>query len=125
LRVIKKKKTEHQGGCGLSITCSGKVDVRLPGKMHSNAHGARPVHRIIAMIKWIRIRRLSIKNSLSLCELTITCPKNRLASFETQDGEVVAKATHVSQSGQIMALAYLLTRLRCGSHGSHGTASNL
>ena len=40
-------------------TCHRKVDVRLPGK------GARPVHLIITMIKWIRTRRLPIKNSLS------------------------------------------------------------
>ena len=31
----------------------------------SNSDGARPVHLIITMIKWIRTRRLSIKNSLS------------------------------------------------------------
>ena len=43
----------------------GKVDVRLPGKGNSNFHGARPVHQIITMIKWIRTSRLSIKNSLS------------------------------------------------------------
>ena len=42
-----------------------KVDVRLPGKGDSNSHGARPVHLIITMIKWIRTRRLSIKISLS------------------------------------------------------------
>ena len=36
-------------------------------KGNSNSHGARPVHLIIAMIKWIRTSRLSIKNSLSLC----------------------------------------------------------
>ena len=43
-----------------------KVDVRLPGKGNSNSHGARPVHLIITMIKWIRTSRLSIKNSLSI-----------------------------------------------------------
>ena len=44
-----------------------KVDVRLPGKGNSNSHGARPVHLIITMIKWIRTSRLSIKTlSLSL-----------------------------------------------------------
>jgi len=43
-----------------------KVDVRLPGKGNSNSHGARPVHLIITMIKWIRNSRLSIKNSLSM-----------------------------------------------------------
>ena len=43
-----------------------KVDIRLPGKGNSNSHGARLVHLIISMIKWIRTSRLSIKNSLSL-----------------------------------------------------------
>ena len=42
-----------------------KVDVRLPGKGNSNSHGARPVHLIITMVKWIRTSRLPIKNSLS------------------------------------------------------------
>ena len=40
------------------------MDVRLPGNGNSNAHGARPVHLIITMIKWIQTSRLSIKNSL-------------------------------------------------------------
>ena len=35
-----------------------KVDVRLPGK--GNSHGARPVHLIITMIKWIRTSRLAM-----------------------------------------------------------------
>jgi len=38
-----------------------RVDVRLPGKGNLNSHGARPVHLIITMIKWIRTSRLSIK----------------------------------------------------------------
>jgi len=42
-----------------------KVVVRLPGKGNTNSHGARPVHLIITMIKWIQTSRLSIKNSLS------------------------------------------------------------
>ena len=73
------------GRCPLSIFCSrGTPPVeptnsesintlllagarrRLPGKGNSNSHGARPVHLIITMIKWIRTSRLSIKNSLSL-----------------------------------------------------------
>ena len=45
--------------------CNLKVDVRLPGKGISNSHGARPVHLIITMMKWIRISRLSAKKSLS------------------------------------------------------------
>ena len=43
-----------------------KVDVRLPGKVNSDSHGARPVHLIITMIKWIRTIRLSMKKSLSV-----------------------------------------------------------
>ena len=43
---------------------SGKVDARLPGKGNSKSHGARPIHFIITMIKWIRTSRLSTKNSL-------------------------------------------------------------
>jgi len=42
-----------------------KVDVRLPGKGDSNSHGARPVHLIITVLKWIQTSRLSIKISLS------------------------------------------------------------
>ena len=41
-----------------------KVDVRLPEKEHSNSYGAKPVHPIIRMIKWIRTSRWPIKNSL-------------------------------------------------------------
>ena len=52
-----------------------KVDVRLPGKGNSNSHGARPVHLMIRMIKWIRISRLSIKSSLSLrCKVGASSP---------------------------------------------------
>jgi hypothetical protein len=42
-----------------------KVDIRLPGKGNLDSHGARPVHQIISMIKWIRTSRFSIRNSLS------------------------------------------------------------
>ena len=42
-----------------------KVDIRLPGKGNSHSRGARPVHLIISIVKWIRTSRLSIKNSLS------------------------------------------------------------
>ena len=51
-----------------------KVDVRLPGKGNSDSHGARPVHLIITMIKWIRTSRLSIKNSLSLNHFFVAQP---------------------------------------------------
>jgi hypothetical protein len=42
-----------------------KVNVKLPGERNSNSHGARPVHQIITIIKWIRTSGLSIKKSLS------------------------------------------------------------
>ena len=54
--------------CGLGsshATRHRNVDVRLPGKEIIDCHGARPVHRIITMMKWIRTSRLSVKNSLS------------------------------------------------------------
>ena len=56
------------------FSSSRKVDDRLPGTGNSNSHGARPVHLIIMLIKWIRTSRLSIKNSLSL-ELNTLLPK--------------------------------------------------
>jgi len=48
---------------------SRKVDVRLPGKGKSNSHGARPVHLIITITKWIRTSRLSTNKELSLTHL--------------------------------------------------------
>jgi hypothetical protein len=39
--------------------------MQVDGNGSSNSHGARPVHLIITIIKWIRTSRLSIKNSLS------------------------------------------------------------
>ena len=53
-------------GMGIGGCRGWKVDVRLPGKGNSTSHGARPVHQIISMIKWIRTSKLSINNSLSL-----------------------------------------------------------
>ena len=54
-----------------------KVDTRLPGKRNLNSHGARPVHLIIAMIKWIQTSRLPIKNSLCPCRGVRACPPPR------------------------------------------------
>ena len=42
-----------------------KVNIRLAGKGNSNSHGARPVHQIISMKKWIRTSRLWMQKSLS------------------------------------------------------------
>ena len=41
------------------------ISEKVPRKGNSNSHGARPVHLIISIIKWIRTSRLSTKNSLS------------------------------------------------------------
>ena len=49
------------------------IDVRLPGKGNSNSHGARPIHLIITMIKWIRTSRMPIKKSLPLSILCLDC----------------------------------------------------
>ena len=55
-----------------------KVDIRLPGKGNLNSHGAKPVHLIITMMKWIRTSSLSIKNSLSLDHLAEHAPHGRV-----------------------------------------------
>ena len=39
-------------------------DAKLPGEGEWNSHGARPVHLIITMIKWIWTSGLSMENSL-------------------------------------------------------------
>jgi len=49
----------------IKVSRPRKVDVRLHGKGNSNSQGARPVHLIITMIKWIRTIRLSLQNSLA------------------------------------------------------------
>ena len=71
---------------------SRKVDVRLTGKGNLNSHGARPVHLIITMIKWIRTSRLSMKNSLSQppCTLTSSSSSLLLSSLELSDTKVYA-----------------------------------
>ena len=42
---------------------TGPSHERLPGKGNPNVHGARPVHLINTMIKWIRTSSLSIKTA--------------------------------------------------------------
>jgi len=61
---------------------SRKVDVRLPGTRNSNSHGARPVHLIITMIKWIRIIRLPIKNSFTLGGGQVRAVAGKLGRFQ-------------------------------------------
>ena len=70
-----------------SKPAANKVDVRLPGKGDSNSHGARPVHLIITMMKWIRTSRLSIKNSLSLSIFNLGRPDGSafVVKFTTEE----------------------------------------
>jgi len=42
-----------------------------PYNGNSNSHGARPIHQIISMIKWIRTSRLSVQNCLSLAHAAV------------------------------------------------------
>ena len=49
------------------IECTtGRAEARIPEKVNSSSHSARPVHVIIMMIKLIWTSRLSMKNSLSM-----------------------------------------------------------
>ena len=52
---------------GLRLTMDLDKKKMLPLRVTGEEiQGARPVHPIITMIKWIRASRLSIKNSLSV-----------------------------------------------------------
>ena len=53
------------------VASSRKVQKRLPGKENSNSHGARTVHQIISMIKWIRTSRFSMKIRPLLVEVVV------------------------------------------------------
>ena len=61
-RVSKQGLVLRVAGSG---TGPGDEGVTLSGRGNSNSHGARPVHLITTMIKWIRTGRLSMKNFLS------------------------------------------------------------
>ena len=61
---------KRKGGSALNVFAC----LREP-KGNSNSHGARPVHLIITMLKWIRTSRLSIKNSLASRASISSCGK--------------------------------------------------
>ena len=63
--TIKRLQLRSLPKCLFSQICARKVGVGLPGKENSKIHGARPVHRIITMIEWIRTSRLPINITLS------------------------------------------------------------
>jgi hypothetical protein len=60
--VAPRTPPRHRGHATLHLR---KADIRLPGKGNPNSQGARPVHKIISKIKWIRTSRSSIKISPS------------------------------------------------------------
>jgi len=103
--------------------CFGKVDIRLPGKGNSNSYGARPVHLIIAMLKWIRTNRLPIKNSLSLAQplgwrgatpfSATTSPQIRINSPFSVHGFVLALAGIRRLVVQIKAIEKVDLLSRC------------
>ena len=64
-RPLPLRPLRSSGVCRRCRVSTRKVEIRLPGKGNSLSHGARPDHRIVLMIKWIRTSRLSIKNSPS------------------------------------------------------------
>ena len=61
------------GAAPVQVSSTRKVDARLPGKGNSTSHGARPVHLVITMMKWIRTGRLSMKDSFSRAHLLALC----------------------------------------------------
>ena len=56
---------------GADAVGSRKAGVSPPEQGNSNSHGARPVHLIISMMKWVRIRKLSTHTFLSLHHLPV------------------------------------------------------
>jgi len=70
------------------LVVSGELERRsIPlsdGKGNSNSHGARPVHLIITMIKWIRTSILSIT---TLCQIGGGASGFRVYGWRTRKGE--------------------------------------
>ena len=78
-----------------------KVDARLPGRGISNFNGARPVHPIITMMKWIRTSRSSIKEFLSRSAISAHCQANDLddrVRGQVHDSEKGGSGTGVPRS---------------------------
>ena len=71
-----------------------KVDIRLPGKGNSNSHGARPVHLIITMMKWIRTSRLSSSS-----------PAFRAAAWGMEEGSYLRLTDFVSRNSRLQSNA--------------------
>ena len=65
-----------------------RVDVRLPGKGDSNSHGARPVHLVITIMKWIRTSRLAKKNSLTLSLFKKQLPYKKMQRIQDRQARI-------------------------------------
>ena len=78
----KGRQIEHASTRMTSVHDPGLLDVRLPGKGNSTPYGARPVHLIISMIKWIRTSRLSSKRS-ALDTCLQSSPKCESGTYKT------------------------------------------
>ena len=63
LALLRSLFLSHFAGAEQDDLPSRKPDVKLPEKWNSNSHGARPVHQITMVIKWIRTGRLSMNDS--------------------------------------------------------------
>ena len=86
-----------------------KVDVRLPGKGNSNSHGARPVHLIITMMKWIRTSRLSIKDSLSRGQVRRKAPWDALSLAHSLILSLSRRHTHTNTLTLSLFLCFSLS----------------
>jgi len=92
-----------------------KADVRLPGKRNSNSHGARPVHLIITLIKWIRTGRLSIKNSLSGTRAAVDVEPGEPRGFRGQEPQRVVRDQPVTAAEREERLVFYCWTISYGN----------
>jgi len=79
---------------------------------NSNSHGARPVHLIFTMIKWIRTSRLSIKKTLSAAALAAAGVPMKGAV----EGAVGANLRQTATEAVSPSLSLSLARARAHTH---------
>ena len=75
-----------------------KEDVRLPGREDLDSHGARPVHLIFTMTKWVWTSRLSMKNSLSSPEGQVRNPDLAVSSLYKEGIELNLSVNEVDHT---------------------------
>ena len=96
-------------------TLTRKVDVRLPEKGNSNFHGARPVHLIIMMIKWIQTSRLSINLNASI-RTCFTFSRTRQLRTAPTSSASFAGATRGHRKYFLLSLSLTLAHSRSLTH---------